>query len=54
MKIGGSLLHAYGICVKGTLWKVRCLLPMEKGDRGAVDKGYPGMREGGKEENSVS
>ena len=21
--------------------------PMEKGDRGAVDQGYPGMKEGG-------
>ena len=33
------------VSMKMSLWKVRCLLPMEKGDRGAVDQGNPGMKE---------
>ena len=35
------------VSMKMRLWKMRCLLPMEKGDRGAVDKGYLGMKENG-------
>ena len=31
--------------VKVILWKMQSLLRMEKGDRGAVDKGNPGMKE---------
>ena len=33
--------------VKVILWKMQSLLRMEKGDRGAVDKGYPGIKENG-------
>ncbi len=52
MFLGLSHFHAYGKHENEAM-ESAMPSPMEKGDRGAVDKGYPGIKEGEKEGNSA-
>ena len=45
--------YAYGLCTGMTNLKNAMPSPMEKGDRGAVDKDYPGIKENETNEKSA-
>ena len=47
------LKSAYGFCANMTNLENAMPSPMEKGDRGAVDKDYPGIKENDTNEKSV-